>query len=452
MMTNKTLFIGMFLLWSVVCGLWTNADAAIPRLINYQGKLTDASRSPLTGSFTMVFRIYNVSTGGAPLWEESLSGILVSDGLFDVILGSQTALTLPFDVPYYLETVIGSEILNPRQTLTSSAYALNADSAQYAKAIKFDSADSSPGYIADKVSLVNFDTSGHTLALKWGGVNKNHLKTAYGELSVTNNCGMNTLPGGEYGFYPQFRTQSGVTVDAGATFIGGNSGSTLTRSTFTTGGGTYASIFLSAYNGTLYVRQRYVTASGQDQWVFLLLDKSSGVIISVYSAPDHPSYGNGGDPDKVPHPFGDYDETTQEIILLDKETVEQLKEESEAAGQSITTLINEEYKPDENTPAKYKPLHSGKFIDEKPEMIKTIPSYIKVRKLIKLTWDEQNLKTKKAKEQNTRRKQGISKKVADRSKAITKLSKLGLTKDEISALVDSGDILNSLPAGLKKEQ
>ena len=69
---------------------------------------------------------------------------------------------------------------------------------------------------------------------------------------------------------------------------------------------------------TIYARQRYVTASGEDMWIFLLVDKNTKEIIGAYQAPDHPAYGNGGDFDKVPHPFVGYDSNTQEIILIKK--------------------------------------------------------------------------------------------------------------------------------------
>ena len=86
----------------------------------------------------------------------------------------------------------------------------------------------------------------------------------------------------------------------------------------------------------------------------------------------------------MPHPFASYDDSKQEVILLDKETCNQLKQESKQTGKSILTLISEEYKPG-ITDEVYQPLHSGKFMDENgkhiKQMVQNIPSYIKVRKL-----------------------------------------------------------------------
>ena len=56
----------------------------------YQGRLADPDGTPLTGSYSMIFRLYSLASGGAPLWEETWTGpnsVAVSDGLFNVMLG-----------------------------------------------------------------------------------------------------------------------------------------------------------------------------------------------------------------------------------------------------------------------------------------------------------------------------------------------------------------------------
>ena len=63
--------------------------AAPPNLINYQGSLTDTGGVPVDGSFPMTFRIYDVATGGTPLYEESQS-VTVTQGIYNVLLGSIT--------------------------------------------------------------------------------------------------------------------------------------------------------------------------------------------------------------------------------------------------------------------------------------------------------------------------------------------------------------------------
>ena len=59
--------------------------------ISYQGRLADSGGTPLTGKYNLEFRIYDVPTGGTPLWTEMWTGansVDVSDGLFNVMLGS----------------------------------------------------------------------------------------------------------------------------------------------------------------------------------------------------------------------------------------------------------------------------------------------------------------------------------------------------------------------------
>lgn len=204
------------------------------------------------------------------------------------------------------------------------------------------------------------------------------LKTATGEVSGNSATIVNlTLPGGEYGFYPQFKG-SNASSDYVACLVGlsGVVFGPLTTSYVTN------LCYYTQNARTLYAQQRYVTASGEDLWIFLLLDKTTNKIISAYQALDHPAYGNGGDFNKVPHPFGSYDSETQDIVLLDKETCIALKSESEKTGKSILTLVNEDYKVS-NDYLIYEPLHSGRFIDKELELVKNIPNYIKVRKLKK---------------------------------------------------------------------
>lgn len=200
------------------------------------------------------------------------------------------------------------------------------------------------------------------------------LKHTFGEASRYAGAGTIAnfaLPGGDYGFWPSLRT-NGRRVDV---YVAGF----LTSTTYVRRiGGHWVQTAI------LYAKCYYLTSSGQDHWLFLLIDKNTGSIISGYSAPDHPAYGNGGDFEKLPHPFGSYDSGLQEIVLVDKETILNLKKEK-GATESLLTLINEDYKVDMDKTLKYHPLESGKVIDKKPVLVKNIPSYIKVRRLIKLS-------------------------------------------------------------------
>lgn len=122
-LTKFTLIV--FLLLTMVCGQWTITYAAIPHLINYQGRLTDSSGKPLEGAYNLTFRIYDAETAGNLLWEEIQSGIVIQKGIFSILLGSIKSLDdLPFNKQYYLEIKVNNEVMTPRQIIASAAYAI----------------------------------------------------------------------------------------------------------------------------------------------------------------------------------------------------------------------------------------------------------------------------------------------------------------------------------------
>ncbi len=102
-------------------------SAQIPNLMTYQGVLTDDMGVVVSdGSYNMTFRIYDVPSGGSPLWEETF-GVNVSKGIFNTILGYTTPLDLAFNEPVYLGLAIdGGAELTPRRLFTSNAHAFSA--------------------------------------------------------------------------------------------------------------------------------------------------------------------------------------------------------------------------------------------------------------------------------------------------------------------------------------
>ena len=71
------------------------ALAAPPETMSYQGVLKDDVGSPVPdGTYDMHFAIYDAETAGNTLWSSSRH-VAVTDGIFNVILGSDTPLDLP---------------------------------------------------------------------------------------------------------------------------------------------------------------------------------------------------------------------------------------------------------------------------------------------------------------------------------------------------------------------
>lgn len=105
-------------------------------LISYQGRLTDDVSTPIDGSTNLTFSIYGIiDETSVILWSESHTGVILSEGLFSVILGSQTAL--PDSVfngeDRYLGITVGTDPeISPRTLLTS------VPSAAYARKVAGD--------------------------------------------------------------------------------------------------------------------------------------------------------------------------------------------------------------------------------------------------------------------------------------------------------------------------
>ncbi|MBP9822356.1 MAG: hypothetical protein KBC81_02870, partial [Candidatus Pacebacteria bacterium] len=137
--TLTTIFVVGFLFTST-----GNISAAVPRLLSFQGRLSNSSGDLLGSSGTnyyFKFSIYNSSASGSQLWTSGSSGIAikVTQGVFNTLLGDTSAgfnsLDLDFDSTsnYYLEVQVSSdnasfETLTPRQRIVSAGFAVNADS------------------------------------------------------------------------------------------------------------------------------------------------------------------------------------------------------------------------------------------------------------------------------------------------------------------------------------
>ena len=77
------------------------ASSAIPTVFNYQGILRlGADNSLANGSFTMTFRLYKSLTptiGKEVLFTQTISGVVVRDGIFSVVLGDDPNNSIPAD-------------------------------------------------------------------------------------------------------------------------------------------------------------------------------------------------------------------------------------------------------------------------------------------------------------------------------------------------------------------
>ncbi len=179
---------------------------AAPALtINYQGKLADDTGAVVTdGTYNMRFKLYTAASGGSPIWtetwchtfgsdctgpyidgEDTISNdqrVTVTDGLFSLMLGTQTSLTsVDFDQPLYLSIEIGgtSEIatetwdgeMSPRKALGSVPSAFIAQRLNGLSSSQFLRSDATNATSTTNTALViNQQGLGALIDLQDGGV------------------------------------------------------------------------------------------------------------------------------------------------------------------------------------------------------------------------------------------------------------------------------------------
>jgi hypothetical protein len=107
----------------------TRAVSAVSPLLQYQGRLTDpGTGEPVADdTYSMVFSLYDVASGGSPLWTET-KDVTVQGGLFSTALGDTTALDPGlFDgQALWLGIAVGADAeATPRQQVLPVAYALS---------------------------------------------------------------------------------------------------------------------------------------------------------------------------------------------------------------------------------------------------------------------------------------------------------------------------------------
>jgi hypothetical protein len=120
------LLLSVFLL-SSTC--WAQTTA-VPPLMNFQGRLAKPDGTPVPdGTYVLTFRIFDSLTGGIKHWEQTISSVVVRNGVFALLLGNGNPLSAAlFNGTPHLEIQIGSEPpLAPRQPFVSVSFAFKAN-------------------------------------------------------------------------------------------------------------------------------------------------------------------------------------------------------------------------------------------------------------------------------------------------------------------------------------
>ncbi len=113
-----------------------------PKLLPFQARLTDAHGSAVTNGVRLVqFRLYNLPSGGVPVWAGEVHRTSVNGGLVNVILGTKTPLAgVDFNQQLYLEMTVdvnGDNAITaedppmlPRQIVLPSVFSKEAATAR----------------------------------------------------------------------------------------------------------------------------------------------------------------------------------------------------------------------------------------------------------------------------------------------------------------------------------
>lgn len=187
--------------FAALCSLWaragtTQAATGINKQINFQGKLVNANGTNVAnGNYNMEFKLYDAASGGTTLWTETRlnnnsQGVAVTDGVFQVNLGSITSL--PGSVDFntdniYLGINVGSTNgtctpfsncspdgeMTPRIRFTAAPYAFNADAldglsagnfVQLAQGVQTDASTTNPSIYINKIgttaNIIEIEKSG----------------------------------------------------------------------------------------------------------------------------------------------------------------------------------------------------------------------------------------------------------------------------------------------------
>jgi hypothetical protein len=111
------------------------AQAAVPRLIKFNGALRDLSGKPVAGPVDITFSLYSDEAGGNALWYETQTVQADALGHYTVLLGAMTPAGLPVELftsgeAHWLGVQVSNLPEQPRVLLVSVPYALKAGDAE----------------------------------------------------------------------------------------------------------------------------------------------------------------------------------------------------------------------------------------------------------------------------------------------------------------------------------
>jgi len=164
------------IMWAMILILVASpALADVPQMVNYQGRLSDSGGQPIDTIVEMTFSICLDSMGIYSIWSETHDSVNITNGLFNVRLGTDSALSdniFPGN-NLWLRIKVGDiegQIIEPPTEILSSPYAFHTKSA--------DSADRALSAV--RSDTTSFSEAVETIDSAIGGI-------IYGDMTIQGN-------------------------------------------------------------------------------------------------------------------------------------------------------------------------------------------------------------------------------------------------------------------------
>lgn len=88
--------IGYIALAAMIVAGGIMASAEVPKVVNYQGRLTATDGTPYTGNKLIKFTLYNSS--GGEIWTSGFVTVSCDEGLFNSVLGQTPQPAIPTSI------------------------------------------------------------------------------------------------------------------------------------------------------------------------------------------------------------------------------------------------------------------------------------------------------------------------------------------------------------------
>lgn len=240
----------------------SEVSVAIAPLLQYQGRLTNpGTGQPVAdGTYAMIFKLYDVVSGGAALWTET-KNVPVAGGLFSTALGDTTPLaqSLFNGQALWLGITVGGDLeATPRQAVLPVAYALSLVPGAVMSATSGSSLlqahnTGNAGYFT---STTTYGVRAETASIApgqagvlgvagWSGVTPSQEVGVLGKAAAGMGvAGISDIQTGVYGYSDTFQGVRGDAGGDGTGVLGYNSGNGLGVSGYNAGNG-YGGYFRS---------------------------------------------------------------------------------------------------------------------------------------------------------------------------------------------------------------